>query len=546
MRVSWVYAGLILSLLLNCCGSDRHQVPVPASFDELVVGGELRTRIDRNLERLQADKYQPENVFLTEEQSGGWPGDTEGRTILGLVCDARSSHEPAGRLDEIIALVPGHLNSLGYMGPEYGDNLNEQQLSGNGWMLRGLCAYYDMTSDPKVLDIIRSISMNLFVRGKGLYKTYPIDPSLRVSGEGEASGSIRDTSGRWMLSTDTGCVFIGMDGLIDAWRLVGTPEMKEVIEEMLARFLEVDLVGIQAQTHASLTACRGLVRYSELTGERKWIDEAEKRWGIYKEYGMTENFENYNWFGRYDTWTEPCAIVDSYILALKLWQHTGKTGYLRDAQLIYFNALGHTQRSNGGFGCDSCPGEASGPELFVKTDEAHWCCTMRGAEGLATAASYTYLHDGNTIYVTCFRNCNITTDAFIMEVQTSYPDEGFYAAEIVKNELGKGARLKIFIPEWVEPAALHVGGKPVKAKVDKDGFLVLDGRQLETGTKIVLEYLDKEWEEATMNAVNTRPGQARHFKGPFVLDEHGHPVYHLMDPEVKAGNGYSRKIIFTD
>ena len=32
------------------------------------------------------------------------------------------------------------------------------------------------------------------------------------------------------------------------------------------RFLEVDLVGIRAQTHASLTACRGLIRYAEITG----------------------------------------------------------------------------------------------------------------------------------------------------------------------------------------------------------------------------------------------------------------------------------------
>ena len=533
------------ALLFSACAGEPSMTPCPepVGYDEIVIGGELRSRIGQNLERLQAEKYQPENVFLTEEQSGGWPGDTEGRTILGLVCDARALHGQAGRLDEIIALVPAHLNSLGYMGPEYGDVLNEQQLSGNGWMLRGLCAYYDMTSDPKVLDMVRSISENLFVRGKGLYKTYPIDPSMRVSGEGEASGRIMDTSGKWMLSTDTGCLFIGMDGLIDAYRLVGTPDMKEVIEEMLGRFLEVDLVGIQAQTHASLTACRGLVRYAELTGEGSWIDEAEKRWKIYKEYGMTENYENYNWFGRYDSWTEPCAIVDSYILAMKLWQHTRNSDYLRDVQLIYFNALGHTQRANGGFGCDSCPGDAMGPELFVKTDEAHWCCTMRGAEGLATAASYTFLREGDTFYLTCFREGTLDTEGFGMKVGTDYPQEGSLTIEILKNELGGKACLKVFMPGWVIPESLSIGGRDRKARVDRDGFLVL-GSSLKEGDRIVLEYGCLEREEATLNAANTRPGQVRHLKGPLILDEGDHPVYHLMDPEVCIGSGYSRKIVF--
>ena len=29
----------------------------------------------------------------------------------------------------------------------------------------------------------------------------------------------------------------------------------------------MDLVGIRAQTHASLTACRGLICYAEITGD---------------------------------------------------------------------------------------------------------------------------------------------------------------------------------------------------------------------------------------------------------------------------------------
>ena len=544
MKASLVSMCVALAMVSYSCGNDGagSSLPVPMRYDELTVNGELRYRIEQNYERLKSDKYQPGNVFLTEEESGGWPGDTEGRTILGLVCDASAAHKPIGRLAGIIAGIPAHLNSQGYMGPEYGDRMNEQQLSGNGWMLRGLCAYYEMSSDKKALDWIRSISENLFVKGKGLYKTYPIDPSLRVSGEGGESGNIRDTSGRWMLSTDTGCLFIGMDGLIDAYRLVGTPEMKEVIEEMLERFLEMDLVGTQAQTHASLTACRGLVRYAEITGDNRWLLEAEKRWQIYKEYGMTENYANYNWFCRYDTWTEPCAIVDSYILALKLWQHTGNNGYLRDAQLIYYNALCHTQRSNGGFGCDSCPGDASGPEITVRIDEAHWCCTMRGAEGLATAAACTFMKEGNTFYITDFRPMTISTEGVEIEMNTDYPYEGLVVLNVNRNDLGSKLRLKLYVPDWMNLGTVERGGLQTDAKTGKDGFLTLGN--LSEGERVIINYTYTLRQEKTLNPRNTRPGQVRYFNGPLILQEEGLPIFHIMDPKVCKDSSYHHQIVF--
>ena len=74
------------------------------SFENVKVGGELRDRLMRNFNRLEETKYQPDHVFLTEEESGYWPGDTEGRTILGLVMDARATGRTPLYLDEIIRL----------------------------------------------------------------------------------------------------------------------------------------------------------------------------------------------------------------------------------------------------------------------------------------------------------------------------------------------------------------------------------------------------------------------------------------------------------
>lgn len=104
---------------------------------------------------------------------------------------------------------------------------------------------------------------------------------------------------------------------------------------------------------------------------------------------MTANYANYNWFGR-PYWTEPCAIVDSYMASMALFRLTQQSEYAVLANRIYYNALLASQRPNGGFGCDLCSGtEQSGRFVQANTDvyEAWWCCSMRGAEGLCSVAA---------------------------------------------------------------------------------------------------------------------------------------------------------------
>lgn len=502
--------------------------------------GELQTRIGRNLERLESKKYLPENVFLTEEQSGGWPGDTEGRTILGLVCDTRVGNLHSSTLQDIIGLIPSHLNRRGYMGPDYGQVMDEQQFSGNGWMLRGLCAYYDQTGDGQVLDIIRSISDSLFVRHSGKYITYPIMDSERQIC-GEASGHISDISGDWRLSSDIGCLFIGMDGLIDAWRLIGGEDVRNVIEEMIGRFLETDIIGIKAQTHASLTACRGLIRFAELTGRNEYIEEVIKRWELYKQYGMTENYGNYNWFRRYDTWTEPCAITDSFILALKLWEHTGNTGYLEDAHLIWYNAICHTQRSNGGFGCDICPGAGSGPEIAIHIEEAHWCCTMRGAEALATATESLAQIKDDGLYITAFHDGTIRWGDTQISMHSDYPYPGKIAFAVTEGRVPAG-KLKIFKPSWMNVSETCINGKVVAEDYLINDFINID-KDLHKGDSLIISYKSETRRMPMLNAENALDGRERIFQGPLMLDGNGNPIYHIMDPEVSKWKDYHRLVL---
>ncbi len=120
------------------------------------------------------------------------------------------------------------------------------------------------------------------------------------------------------------------------------------------------------------------------TGEEAYLKGAEKIFELYVfGGGMTKTYQNLNWWGREDSWTEPCAIVDSLMVAAELYKATGKAEYRTLAARIYHNGLATAQRDNGGAGTDTLICDGSGyQDLHPLMYEANFCCSMRLAEGL--------------------------------------------------------------------------------------------------------------------------------------------------------------------
>jgi DUF1680 family protein len=191
---------------------------------------------------------------------------------------------------------------------------------------------------------------------------------------------------------------------------------------------------------------------------------------------MTDNFENHNWFQRPE-WTEGCAVIDSFIVAVELWRHTGEEKYLDDAHRIYYSGLGVNQRANGGFGCDSCP-SLDDPFLTVRTQEAHWCCTQRGGDGLSRAANYCFFTDETGILVPFFQDSEATvrvgTGTLSLKETTSYPWEGKVRLEVAAADPGVKCAIRLFAPLWGRELSLKLNGRPVTAKV-KQGFTGVEG-----------------------------------------------------------------------
>src|SRR5206468_709831 len=154
-------------------------------------------------------------------------------------------------------------------------------------------------------------------------------------------------------------------------------------------------------------------------------------------------------------WTEPCAIIDSYMLAVQLWQWTGNALYLEDAHHIYYNGIANTQRANGGFGLSNCPGPK---ENFLRVankasgNEAYWCCTMRGGEGLASAIRYNYFTGARELVVPFYNSgearFHFGKSEVVLKQSARYPFEGAVSWEVLRSSAPEDIIMRLFAPSW--------------------------------------------------------------------------------------------------
>lgn len=487
-------------------------------LEEVEVGGDLGFRLNLSFDRLQSEPYQAAQI-LQPPTAQSWPGDWIGRAILALTLLQQATGREAGQLHQIVAALPEHLNERGYLGPiEPEGVLNEQQISGHAWLVRGLAEYHLATEDEGALRMLARIAENLLLPARGLYEQYPIDRAASDEAGGQAGDLLDEPVDGWRVSTDVGCAFIALNAAVQAYELLEEPGLKALSEEMISRFLQMDPAAVGAQTHATLSALRGMLRYCRATGSSGPLHEVERLYRLYRSEAMTENYANYNWFGRPE-WTEPCAVVDSLMVAVGLWRQTGNPDWLEDAHHVYYNALCPAQRPNGGFGCDTCVG-AEGVFLETHLYEAPWCCTMRGAVGLARAAQWMLFCDDHRMLAPFFftGSARVRTERGqgTLKLQTDYPHEGRFSIEVTDGAWEEEEALKLFAPSWMldDTVRLTVNGT-ARAFGLSDGFLVVH-LPLRAGDSIEVECELLQCAKDTMGE-NNLAGYHTFRHGPLLL-----------------------------
>ena len=332
--------------------------------------------IGKHFQRLQLAPYTYETVF---DGNPGWPGDREGRALLAFLCHYHISGRKIPCMEQMMRDLSMRTNPCLFFGDvPSADNANEQQLSGHNWYMRALCDYAITFQDPLAYRALKSTFENLYLPALPLYDDYPLE---RTAGEGGVDGNICGRAHGWTLSTDVGCAFMCVDGVARYYALTGDERARVFLEKIISVFLNADMVARGFQTHTSLTCLRGILSLYETTRQEKYLQAVRQEFDRYLRYGMTLTYENFNWFGREDAWTEPCAVVDSFLLAVDLYKITGEQQYRTIARRIWANGLQFCQRDNGGAGTNKCVTEKQ-PVLRISGYEASQCCTMRYTEAL--------------------------------------------------------------------------------------------------------------------------------------------------------------------
>ena len=333
--------------------------------------------VELNFERLTRGEYSLEKLFQSE--SYDWPGDWEGRALLAFLCHYEINKNEVPHLHSFFNMIPDKTNCCGYFGKVFdGVVVDEQQLSGHNWYLRGLLKYAHNFNSELAMSLAKSTVENLYLPAIAWYSHYPLE---RGDCGGDVSGSITGTQAGWKLSSDIGCAFMCVDGLAHYYSDTKDERVKNFLDEVIKLFVSVDLLKYNLQTHTTLTCLRGILVLYNSTDDTHYLDIVKDKFAYYTQHGMTLTYENFNWFGREDTWTEPCAVVDSFILATELYKLTNDAKYKALARRIWFNGLQFCQRENGGAGPNTCVTMAQ-PVLKISMYEAPFCCTMRYAEGL--------------------------------------------------------------------------------------------------------------------------------------------------------------------
>lgn len=348
-----------------------------------------------SVERLLRADYEVSAVMQSTLASD-WPGDLAGRLLLSLARYARAGMPTLERATLLNEAMLEALTPRGYLGPEVGEILDEQQVACHGWVAAGLLQFFHVTGDDRsrraALRVIDTLIAPALRR-----RDYPWERVIPAFG-GAPSGTATEVIDGWAVSSDVWCVLLSLNALVPAALHGGRSDLGALIVELTQTVSTLDVVAHKAQLHAVLAAARNLADWAVGTGDEQSGQTAMALYDTYAREARTLNHATFNWFGRPDSWTEPCAIVDSVGVAGSLHALTGDERYRTDIARIAHNGLAFAERLDGSFGLDTIA-TPSDPVLRAIEPDAHWCCTIRGAIGLLECRETAAVWNGDALVV---------------------------------------------------------------------------------------------------------------------------------------------------
>ncbi|HEX8985415.1 MAG TPA: beta-L-arabinofuranosidase domain-containing protein [Bryobacteraceae bacterium] len=439
-----------------------------------------------NDELLLADAVPQHTRRFTE-----YSGDVSGRYIGAMAMVARYTGANDAALDRVVTKVLACQKPDGHFGdPMSADGkvttLDMALLWGNGRMLIGLLEYYNGSQRADVLAASRRLA-DFFIGVAPVLNSEAVRKEF--NGEKFAAGYI--------------CWTNILEGAVELYRIGRDDRYLKLARELAAR---TDRHPSQ-HSHGFLTSLRGVVALYRVTGERGYLEQAEREWqGVIDSGNLAESGAVPEMFAPAAKGDEGCSEADWLRLSLDLWRATRNPKYLDAAEREMFNEFAYNQFHTGDFGHHGFDEDGYGTHFA----HAWWCCTFHGMRAMVDLFENVFREQDGAIYY------DLPVDGCAPGVcaQSNLEQDGSVRLD-VSRAIGK---LRIRYPEWAESVSVAVNGRK-SAEGPREGYIELAAR---AGDVVTLTY-------AFRTRVVRHPSAAKVavFRGPWLLgvDEAASPAF---------------------
>lgn len=474
----------------------------------MAAAGDLTDRYQLTLKRIQAggppvytDEFLlkdaiPEHVRRFTEYSG----DVSGRYVGAMAVAAADLDMPVPQLDRVVMKALALQKQDGYWGDPFHFSKPQPNdmalLWGNGRLLIGLLEYYRLKPKPEVLAAARK-SAGFMLR------IAPVMNSEETRAQFE-KGSFASGYICWTQNTEA---------FAELYRITKEARYRELAEQMAERTKR----GPGEHAHGFLTSVRGIVELYKVTGERKFLDQAEREWqavidsdNIFLPGSIPEA-----WRPKAER-TEGCAEADWVRLSIALWQATNDKRYLEMAERAAFNELSMNQFDTGDFGHRLLSAEGVAAQEAAR---AWWCCTLHGLRCFPDLAGAAFHAKGGSVFYDLAVDGSVRADGLALAADSALGRDGSVSLRVTSADAGEHA-LAVREPAWARSVELSMNGTKLEG-VSKDGYQSVS-RKWKAGERLLVRY------DMTTRALRAQSGRIALSHGPWVLgvDEIASPNYY--------------------
>ncbi len=439
----------------------------PMNLGGTTLHGRVGEMARRGLGRIHAPEFNGQFLiadldFNQERWFTNYSGDISGRFLECMTLAGGGDRSYHSALAFMLEHIPENQREEGYFGiqVDFAGPIDYEEetprmmpiLWGNARMLPALTEAWIYFQDKRILESARRLG-DFYVNS---------DKELMNP---ERLAEYRAT-GTYAPGYST-CYFPAMEGLVRLWEVTGEEKYIRQAERMadFRRDNGFDRLPVE-HSHGYLCAVYGLLLLYCARGEEKWLEMARENWQELVEGGyilptgglLEKATPGYHL-------DEGCSQADWLRINLLFFALTGQDRYADMAERVLHNQLRMNQCETGGFGHRRVLYDEFGPAGYgTYLWEALWCCDFHVATALVGLGRFVLMQDaaGGDARIPFFLDFQAENERVSLEMRETDTGEEAASANMRRWRLTfcakeDGVKLWIRIPDWAGEVSVWDG-----------------------------------------------------------------------------------------